>query len=111
MEKMGQFLKKLGEVQIVRNNRGIEPSMLQTKERAEVEERDPFLSMPHENTTMYIKPIMLSMDGIVGQTPLKDLDHIQLVLTWMPSRALHKLQVSVNNKIRSWAHKKLVELQ
>jgi hypothetical protein len=33
----------------------------------------------------------LRMDEIMGQTPLKDLDHIQLVLTQMPSRALYKL--------------------
>ena len=51
------------------------------------------------------------MDEIVGQTPLKDLDHIQLVLTQMPSRELHKLQVSVNHEVQSHAHKNLVELQ
>jgi chromosome segregation ATPase len=54
---------------------------------------------------------MLRMDEIVGQTPLKDLDHIQLVLTWMPSRALYKLQVSVDHEMQSRAHKNLVELQ
>ena len=36
--EMGQFLKKLEEVQVERNNRGIEPSTIQTKERVEVEE-------------------------------------------------------------------------
>jgi hypothetical protein len=51
------------------------------------------------------------MDEIVGQTPLKDLDHIQLVLTWMPSKALHKLQVIVDHKMQAQAHKNLVELQ
>jgi hypothetical protein len=51
------------------------------------------------------------MDEIVGQTPLKDLDHIQLVLTWMSSRELHKLQVSVDHEMQSRAHKNLVELQ
>jgi hypothetical protein len=54
---------------------------------------------------------MLCMDEIMGQTTLKDLNHIQLVLTWMPSRALHKLQVIVEHKVQSWAHRKLVELQ
>jgi hypothetical protein len=67
--------------------------------------------MPHANTMIYIKPNMLRMDEIVGKTPLKDLDHIQLVLTRMPSRALHKLQVSVDHEVQSHAHKNLVELQ
>jgi hypothetical protein len=67
--------------------------------------------MPHANATIYIKPRMLCMDEIVRRTPLKDLDHIQLVLTWMPLRALRKLQVSVNHKVHSHAYKNLVELQ
>jgi hypothetical protein len=54
---------------------------------------------------------MLRMDEIVGQTPLKDLSQIQLVLTRMPTRALHKLQVSINHEVQSRAHKDLVELQ
>jgi len=51
------------------------------------------------------------MDEIVGQSPLKDLDHIQLVLTWVLSRELHKLQVSIDHKMQSRAHKNLVKLQ
>jgi hypothetical protein len=60
---------------------------------------------------VYITPSMLCMDEIVGQTPLKDLNHIQLVLMWMPSRELHKLQVSVDHEVQSHAHRNLVELQ
>jgi hypothetical protein len=63
---MGQFLKKFGEVQIASNRRGIEPSTPQTEERVEVEEQDPFHSLPHANTTFYITPSMLRMDEIVG---------------------------------------------
>jgi hypothetical protein len=47
----------------------------------EVEERDPDLLMPHANAMIHIKLSMLRMDEIMGQTPMKDLDHIQLVLT------------------------------
>jgi hypothetical protein len=54
---------------------------------------------------------MLRMNEIVGQMPLKDLSHIQLVLTQMPSRALNKLQVSVDHEVQSCAHKDLVNLQ
>jgi hypothetical protein len=54
---------------------------------------------------------MLRMDEIMGQTPLKDLSQIQLVLTRIPSRALHKLQVSVNHEVQSRACKDLAELQ
>jgi hypothetical protein len=50
------------------------------------------------------------MDDIVGQTPLKDLDQIQLVLTWMPSKALYQLQVSIDHKIQSREKKNLVKL-
>jgi hypothetical protein len=77
----------------------------------EVEERDPSLPMPYANATVHIKPSMLRMDEIVGKTPLKDLDHIQLFLTQMPSRELHKLQVSIDHEMQSRAHKNLVELQ
>jgi hypothetical protein len=65
--------------------------------------------MPHTHSTVYIKPSMLQMDEIVGQTPLKDLDHIQLVLTRIPSRELYKLQVRVDHEMQSRAHKNLVE--
>jgi hypothetical protein len=106
-----QLIKQIGEGQIASNSRGIEPSTPQTEERVEVEERDPVHSLPHANTTFYITPSMLRMDEIMGQTPLKDLSHIQLVLTRMPSRALHKLQVSVDHEVQSRAHKDLVELQ
>jgi hypothetical protein len=88
---MGEFLKKFGEVQTTRSNRVIKPPIIQTRERVEVEERDPVHSMPHANATIYIKPSMMPMDGIVGQKPLNDLDHNQLVLTHMPSKELHKL--------------------
>jgi hypothetical protein len=51
------------------------------------------------------------MDEIVGQTPLKDLSQIQLVLTRIPSGALHRLQVSVNHEVQSRAHRDLTELK
>jgi hypothetical protein len=54
---------------------------------------------------------MLKMDEIVGQTPLKDLDQIQLVLTRKPEQALYQLQVRVNHEIQSQAHKNVVDLQ
>ena len=108
---MGQFLKKFGEAQTTSSSRGIETLIIHAKERVEVEEQDSVHFMPQENTTIYIKPSMLRMDEILGKTPIKDLDHIQLVLTWMPSRSLYKLQVSVDHEMQSWAHEKLVELQ
>jgi hypothetical protein len=51
------------------------------------------------------------MDKIVGQTPLKDLSQIQLVLTRIPSGALHKLQVSVNHEVQTRACRDLTELK
>lgn len=96
---MGQLLKKFGEAHITSSSRGIEPSSTQTTERMEVGECDSVLPKPH--STVYIKSSMLRMDEIVGQTPLKDLDQIQLVLTRMPTKTLYQLQVSVDHEIRS----------
>jgi hypothetical protein len=98
---MRQLLKKLGEAQITSSNRGIDPSITQTTERVEVEERDPVLLMPHAHSMVHINPSMLRMDEIVGQSPLKDLDHIQLVLTQMPSIPLYKLQISIDHEMQS----------
>jgi hypothetical protein len=77
----------------------------------EVEEQDPFYPLPHLNETFHITLSMLRMDKILGQTPLKDLSQIQLVLTRMPTRPLHKLHVSINHEVQSRTHKDLVELQ
>jgi hypothetical protein len=63
----------------------------------EVGKRDSVLPKPH--STVYIKPSMIRMVEIVGKTPLKDLDQIQLVLTWMPIKALYQLQVSIDHEI------------
>jgi hypothetical protein len=91
LTEIGQFLKKFRKVQIAGSSRSIESSAPQIEERVEVEEQDPVHSLPHTNATVYITPSMLCMDEIMGKTPLKDLNHIELVLTQMTSRALHKL--------------------
>ena len=83
---MGQLLKKFGEAQITSRSRGTQASTKKTTERVEAEECDPVLLIPHAHSMVYINPSMLRMDEIVGHTPLKDLDHIQLVLTRMPSK-------------------------
>jgi hypothetical protein len=94
---------------VTSSRRGIEPSSAWNTERMEVGKCDSVL--PKSHFTVYIKPSMIRMDEIVGQTPLKDLDQIQLVLTQMPAKALYQLQVSVDHEIQSRAHKNLVELQ
>jgi hypothetical protein len=55
------------------------------------------------SSTFHVTPNMLRMDEIMGQTPLKDLAQIQLVLTWIPTKALYKLQVSVTQEVQSRA--------
>jgi hypothetical protein len=87
LTEMGQLLKKFRKSQITSSSRGIKPLSTRTIERMEVEEHDLVLPKPH--SMVYIKPSMLRIDEIVGQTPLKDLDQIQLVLTRMPSNALY----------------------
>jgi hypothetical protein len=51
------------------------------------------------------------MYEIVGKTPLKELAQIQLVLTWIPTKALYKLQVSFAQKVQSRARTNAMELQ
>jgi hypothetical protein len=81
------------------------------KERLEEGERDTVHTIPQPSATFHITPSMLCMDEIVGKTPLKDLAQIQLVLPWIPSKALHKLQVSVTQEVQSRACTDLAELQ
>jgi hypothetical protein len=54
---------------------------------------------------------MLCMNEIVGQTPLKDLSQIQLVLIRISSGVLHRLQVRVNHEVQSHACKDLTKLK
>ena len=54
---------------------------------------------------------MMCMDEIMGHTPLKDLGQIQLVLPRIPSKSLHRLQVSVTQELQSQACTDLAELQ
>jgi hypothetical protein len=63
------------------------------------------------SATFHITPSMLCMYDIVGQTPLKELTQIQLVLPQIPSKALHKLQVSVTQEVQSRARTDLAKLQ
>jgi hypothetical protein len=90
---------------------GIGPSKSQKEERPEEGEHDIVHTIPQPSETFHITPSMLCMDVIVGKTPLKDLAQIQLVLSWIPSKALHKLQVSVTQKVQSRARTDLAELQ
>jgi len=54
---------------------------------------------------------MLHMNEIVGQTPLKELGQLQLVLLWIPSKPLQKLQVSITQEVQSRACTDTVKLQ
>jgi hypothetical protein len=111
LAEMGEFLKKFREAQIASHNRGIEPSTPQTEGRVQEEDRQTDKGILQPHTTFHINPSMLRMDEIVGQTPLKDLNQIQLVLTRIPSGALHRLQVSVNHEVQSRAHRHLIKLK
>jgi len=72
LAEMRQLLKKFGEAQITSSRRGIEPLSTWNTEIMEVGKCDSVLLKSH--FTVYIKPSMIRMDEIVGQTPLKDLD-------------------------------------
>jgi hypothetical protein len=95
----------------VGNNIGTGSSTSQTGEEPEASERDTVHTIPQPSETFHITPSMLRMDEIMGQTPLKDLAQLQLVLSWIPSKALHKLQVSVTQEVQSHARTDTTELQ
>jgi hypothetical protein len=75
------------------------------------EDQQTYKGILQPNTTFHINPSMLHMDEIVGQTPLKDLNQIQIVLKRIPSGALHRLQVSVNHGVQYRARRHLFELK
>jgi hypothetical protein len=54
---------------------------------------------------------MLHMDEIVGQTPLKELIQIQLVIKRIPSGALHRFQVSINHEVQYRTRRDLTDLK
>jgi len=51
--------------------------------------------------TFHVTPNMLRMDKIMGKTPLKDLAEIKLLLKWIPTKALYKIQVNVTQEVQS----------
>jgi hypothetical protein len=61
-------------------------------------------------STFHVTPSMLRMDDIVGQTPLKYLVQIQLVMGRIPTKVLYKLQVSVVQEVHSRACTDATEL-
>jgi hypothetical protein len=77
----------------------------------EASEWDTIHTILQLSETFQITPSMLCMDEIVGQTPLKELAQLQLVFPRIPSKALHKLQVSVNQEVQSCAHTDTAQLQ
>jgi hypothetical protein len=93
------------------NNMGTGPPTSQIEERLEEGEKDTVHTISQSNETFHITPSMLHMDEIMGQTPLKYLSQIQLVLSQIPSKTLHKLQVSVTQEVQSRAWTDLAELQ
>jgi hypothetical protein len=87
------------------------PSTSQTREGLKEGERDTIHTILQPSATFHITPIMLCMDEIMGQKPLKDLAQLQLVFLRIPSKSLLKLYVSVTQEVQSHARTYLVELQ
>jgi hypothetical protein len=54
---------------------------------------------------------MLQVDEATAQTPLKDIDHLDMELPNIPTKALRKLKVSVTQKIQSRDHVDAIILQ
>jgi hypothetical protein len=92
-------------VQAVSSSIGTGPSPSQI-----ASERDTVHIIPQSSATFHITPSILCMDDIVGQTPLKDLAQLQLVLLRIPSKALHKLEVSVTLEVKYLARIDIAKL-
>jgi hypothetical protein len=95
LEDMRQILEQIRETQRV--DRGIESVSAASQIGAEAgsSEQDRIQMTTQPSSTFHVTPNMLCMDEIVGQTPLKDLAQIQLVMMRIPTKALYKLQVNV----------------
>jgi hypothetical protein len=108
---MRQLLEKIRETQRV--GRGIEsvPATSQAGAKAVSSEQDMIQTIAQASSNFHVTPSMLCMDEIVGQTPLKYLAQIQLVMGWIPTKALYKLQVSVAQEVQSCACTDATELQ
>jgi hypothetical protein len=107
---MWQFLKQIREGRTT-NNKGTEPLAPETEGRVQEQEQDSVQEILQPHVTFHIIPSMFHMDEIVGQTPLKDLIQIQLVLMRILVEALHRFQVSMNHEIQSQALKELTKLK
>jgi hypothetical protein len=57
--------------------------------------------MAQSSSNFHVTTNMLRMDEIVGQTPLKDMAQIQLVMKQIPTKALYKLQFNVVQEVQS----------
>jgi hypothetical protein len=90
-------------VQAAGNNIGTWSSTSKTRQEPEASEWDTVHTIPQLSETFQITPRMMHMDEIVGKTPLKDLAQLQLVLSRIPSKALHKLHVSFTQEVQSRA--------
>jgi hypothetical protein len=99
-----------GEVQTAGNNIETWPSTSQTGGEPETSEQDTTHTIPQLSAMFHITPNMLHMEEIVGKPPLKDLAQLQLVLPWIPSKDIHKLQVSVTQEVQSRARIDTAEL-
>jgi hypothetical protein len=74
-------------------------------------DQDMIQTISQERLNFHVTINMLRMDEIVGQTPLKYLAQIQLVMWRIPTNVLYKLQLSVTQEAQSRARKDAVELQ
>jgi hypothetical protein len=110
LEDMRQLLKKIRETQ--RADRGIESVPTPSQIGAEVGYSEHYMikTITHSSSMFHATPNMLCMDEIVGQTALKDLAQIQLVMMQIPTKALYKLQVSIAHEVQSCTRTNIVEL-
>jgi hypothetical protein len=96
---MRQLLEQIIEIQ--RADKGVE-LVCTTSQRGSKDgssEQDRIQMTTYPSSTFHVTPIMLCMDEIVGQTTLKYLSQIQLVMMWIPTKALYKLQVIIAHEV------------
>jgi hypothetical protein len=107
---MRHLLQQHREAQAIRSSIGTVPSTSQIGDEVGSSEQDRIQTTSQLSSTFHVTPNMLHMDEIMGQTPLRDLSQIQLVLTWIPTKALYKLQVNIAQEVQSHACTDAAEL-
>jgi hypothetical protein len=117
-KKREEIVKKLTEVKDALEQ--LQLTTVQQKEQVQQQQTSQERTVPEQETVQIIAmgnenfcitQGMLQVDEDTMQKPLKDIDHLDLALPKVPTKALYKLQISVTQEIQSRARADATSLQ